>query len=361
MDHPEDTPEGREKARADVNKFIQQSREQRRQRIERNQHREQIRRRIAEHGPTNEEEALQLREDQERERRQIEEMSPQRISAFECRRRIVGDVDLVSAALDRPHDLGWMQHEALLGRTPFEPDATAFLESLSGYKAHKRGSFSMFLGQISDTSTSFRSAELCKFALCDRRIPDGFRAHGDDNVDANTAVEDLYKEQLRLECDHDSLERAREAVRSDSEKRSRHFARRMLDAFESALDKGEVPDPDKIWGEMRPRRAEWVRDIFNSRDDYGFIFFLTKEVVQGRSVAFDRWSVYFHGKRDDDAGRGVGFHRGAESIDHGSGLAQYMAPGWVTDLNPSETDPGAMRRLVTSIMAKGCALVSILT
>ena len=109
--------------------------------------------------------------------------------------RIAG-IGLVALALERPAELIEPQRLALLGRPVHWPDGTAFLRALTGYEEHRCGGYMGF--QAASCSPRWPivhlSPELCKFTLCDWRVPRWEKFDGD----ANAAVEAMYQEQLQL-------------------------------------------------------------------------------------------------------------------------------------------------------------------
>ena len=135
------------------------------------------------------------------------------------------DIDSVSKALKNPTSLSAIQKDALLGRPTHQEDTLLFLRALRGNDERRIRQVSRFKNVAADFTRCIPfSHELCKFSLCDWRMPQEFNS----GSDANTAVELLYQEQLRLEREQGPLEAARAAVRSGADRRARSYAQRVL-------------------------------------------------------------------------------------------------------------------------------------
>ena len=257
------------------------------------------RQRYEEDKPDNEKEAAHFARLREQCRQEIEQMGLERERELEIQHGHVAGLDLVAMALQDPSQLNRYQKFALLGQTPHWPDQRAFLAKLDGYSP-KDDEYRTIRAIAASTHRPLQSPTLCKFALCDGRIPDDFRAENkNDSIDANAFVEERYQEQKRLEETQDPLEQARAAVRTDEELRGRLFATRMLHAFEAAEREGREADPEAIWKEIGPRDfPQWVEDVFKSGQSYGFTFYSSKEVAEDRPVSLQRWRNICEGYRD---------------------------------------------------------------
>lgn len=215
--------------------------------------------------PEDEAEALEFNQRRESERKRRREqrewyvsMAPAMEKAQEERDRSVAGLDLVLIALQDPGQLDEVQRGALLGCPPFPPVVAAFVSRLSGFRSHRRSKWQraepeFALGfpdpllQVASGELRWTSPTICKFFLCDRRVPDGFdprSEHSSINLDA--AVEDQYREQLRLESTNDPLERARAAVRGEVEQKAKHYAARMLLALEDSERAGFKPNFEEL-------------------------------------------------------------------------------------------------------------------
>ncbi|KAL2202078.1 hypothetical protein CC79DRAFT_168137 [Sarocladium strictum] len=137
--------------------------------------------RYKENRPKDEAEAVKFEQWRERdykklkeEKQRLERMSSETKKVEEERRRSVAGLDLISVALQDPSQLDDTQRAALLGYTPYPPNSEAFVKLLSSHKEYRKKrdlSYLVFSEQLSD---SLRSPVLCKYMLCDGRIPDGF-------------------------------------------------------------------------------------------------------------------------------------------------------------------------------------------
>lgn len=159
------------------------------------------------------------------------EDSRDRPRANKLRHEYYQNVDLLAKALEDPKSLNDVQRKALLGRPAYDRDATTFLRLLPGYGQRPR-TIRCFREAASDFSSfAHYSPELCKFTLCDWRVPQGLDGTKDN---ATAAIESLYQEQLHLERENSPLELAREAVRNYNDRQARFYARRVLREYELA-------------------------------------------------------------------------------------------------------------------------------
>jgi hypothetical protein len=286
----------------------------------------------------------------EKEKRRLKRMGPERKAVEEERRHSIAGLDLVSLALEDPSQLDDIQRDALLGYTPYPPDSEAFVKLLSGYKEYRKKrdlSDLILLGQLSD---SLRSPVLCKYMLCDGRIPDAF--HAEDvqehaSFDADAVVERLYSEQLQLEKTDDPLERARAAVRSVHEQRVRYLAHRMLLQFQEALTPGvELDDCQlrRMKFEVLPGMPIWAVDALKEHSEMTLPFYSTSEVFQDRPVALKRWRRIFEESRDCENYDEIGYRIGRNRLGSSYELTDGLFPTWVDDVHPSEKRPAAIRR-----------------
>ncbi|KAF5008403.1 hypothetical protein FDECE_5309 [Fusarium decemcellulare] len=203
--------------------------------------------------------------DPERGRREAEKSQTQKVKAIQ-------GLDPVELALNGEY-LNPDLEAAVLGQTPFVPDQTAFLRSLNGYK-EEMGDISWFKGRVynvRDLDLYWCSPELCKFALCDWRVP---RRRKDYN---SAGLEEMYKKHLLHVSQNTRREQARALVRPTSLKRAQYWAGKMLAEFEAAVAKGEQLDTLKAWTGMRIRTPPWVEEIAQSKEDYGFIIYKSRE------------------------------------------------------------------------------------
>jgi hypothetical protein len=178
-------------------------------------------------------------------------------------------IDLVEMALE---DRDAVQRSTglsgtLLGREPWRNDEFRFAAKLLRYGEDFRyGKRLVERHSHGAPDRAFISPGICKFFICDRRVPKG-----------ETTVDDLYAEQLRLEAENDPLERAREAVRTESDKILRHRARLFLAELEAAAERGEEAKPAEIWECLKPKRPRWVQALVDAWTDFGFVFYKSKE------------------------------------------------------------------------------------
>ncbi|KAK7424495.1 hypothetical protein QQX98_000460 [Neonectria punicea] len=140
------------------------------------------------------------------------------------------------------------------------------------------------------------SPELCKFTLCDWRIPEQV---GSD-VDSNAAIEALYQEQLRLQREEDQLEKARDLARDHGPKTARYWAQQILERFEDAAEKGEEIRVLATWDRIKPEVPFWVNDIWKAREDYGFVIYKSREVEQRPAAAIRRWLTNYNAEEDSE-------------------------------------------------------------
>jgi hypothetical protein len=255
------------------------------------------------------------------------------------RRAIVGDKDLVAMALAEPDSLDHPLRSALLD-APFWPgDETKLARQLPGCKLTRVQRFDTCAASHDHAPAALSTPAACKFMICDMRISPF------DPGDPVARIEAAYQEQLRLEREDDDLERARDLVRSPDVRLARSNARAILREFEMAAERGEdEPDAQAIWARIGPRDPEWVRDIDESSEDYGFAILTSREARARPQAAHDQWMTVFNeAYRADNLG---GF-KARPRVQGGHRLVPYMNPYWVRldnddDLS-SEEDHAAMR------------------
>ncbi|KPM39564.1 hypothetical protein AK830_g6992 [Neonectria ditissima] len=239
---------------------------------------------------------------------------------------------------------------AVLGQTPFAPDQTAFLRSLDGYK-EEMGDIKKFQGAVSgfhDLDLYWASPELCKFALCDWRVP---RYRKDYN---SAGLNDIYKRHLRRVRKNDRVEQARALARPSNLKAAQYWARKMLDEFEAAAARGEKLDALQAWIGMRIRTPSWVNEIAESKEDYGFIIYKSREAVSRPTIAQERWFQVWNGRKADPnvdidllSDDFPSYRNAEDKVYHGWLLHRHMLPLWVSPCLehglPSEQTPSAFR------------------
>ncbi|KAF7552509.1 hypothetical protein G7Z17_g4261 [Cylindrodendrum hubeiense] len=219
-----------------------------------------------------------------------------RRQAIRRRFKAIEGLDIVAMALSGEY-LNPNLQAAVLGQTPYTPDQTAFLRSLNGYKEEMGDihAFQRRVYKIRDLDLWWCSAELCKFALCDWRIP---RYAKDYN---NTGLEDMYQKQLGRERKNDRREQARALVREINLKRAQYWARKMLTEFEAAAGRGEQLDALKAWAGMRISKPSWIQEIMESDEEYGFVIYKSHEIENRPAVAEGRWLEVWDGSGDLDS------------------------------------------------------------
>ncbi|KAM5362791.1 hypothetical protein ACJZ2D_012323 [Fusarium nematophilum] len=273
-----------------------------------------------------------------------------RRQAIRKRLKAVEGQDLVAMALAGEF-LGPDQQAHLLGQTPYAPDQTAFLRSLSGYKEEMGDihNFQYRVYNIRDLDLWWCSPELCKFALCDWRIPRYAKDYGD------AGVEDMYQKQLGRERKNDRREQARALVRGTDLKRAQYWARKMLTEFEAASGRGEQPDALKAWAGMRISTPSWVQDIYESKEDYGFVIYKSREVENRPAVARERWFEVWDGTGDVDSNNFRSYRAACDKVYQGWLMSPHMSQSWVPACPehglPSEDSPSAFREHFKAVEA----------
>lgn len=253
---------------------------------------------------------------------------------MQWRKFAIRGLDLVAIALSEGTVYTMEGCAELLGQPVYPPDATAFLRSLKGYE-DKMGDFSSFKHHACSSSTFtfvHMSPELCKFTLCDWRIPEK------PSDDSTHDIEVLYQEQLRLQREKDPLERAREVCRGRNQKTGQYWAQQMLEKFEAAAKKGEEMRVLATWDRIKPEVPFWINDIFRSKEVYGFIIYKSKEIEQ-RPVARDCWLEIF--EKGFQLQEIAGHRRACDTVYGGYFLGSSMYLHWVPPCPVSGFPPEA--------------------
>ncbi|KAH6685679.1 hypothetical protein F5X68DRAFT_276501 [Plectosphaerella plurivora] len=255
------------------------------------------------------------------------------------RSAIVGDKDLVAMALADPGSFKHPLRSALLDAPLWPEDETKLARQLPGCKLTPAQRFDLCAATHDLTPAALSSPAACKFMICDMRVSPF------DPGDPVARIEVAYQEQLRLEREDDDLERARELVRTPEMRLARRNARAILREFEMAAERGEdEPDAQAIWARIGPQAPEWVRDIDESGEDYGFAILTSREARARPQAARDQWMTVFN---EAYRGDNLGGFKANPRVHGGSRLVPYMVPYWVglddhEDM-PSEEDHATMR------------------
>ena len=246
-------------------------------------------------------------------------------------------IDLVEMALEDPDAVQRSTglSGTLLGREPWRKDEFRFAAKLLGYGEDFRyGERLVERHSHGSPDRAFISPEVCKFFICDRRVPKG-----------EMTVDDLYAEQLCLEAENDPLERAREAVRTESDKILRHRARLFLAELEAAAERGEKAKPAEIWERLKPKRPRWIQALVETWTDFGFVFYKSKE-ARARPDALKRWMRIFNDmERTDNFGGYRTCFDGRKAVTDGFLLKHCIDAVWIED-ELSEADPSSLRSYV---------------
>ncbi|KAL2679388.1 hypothetical protein Neosp_010162 [[Neocosmospora] mangrovei] len=216
-------------------------------------------------------------------------------------------------------------------RQPYYPtDGTTFLRSLNGYLEDMGDirDFRRVLGENTGNPKRFmlRSAELCKFALVDWRVP---RQEHIRELGHSLALDRLYEAHVQELRQDDRLAQAREY----SLRLTQYWARRMLHEYEAAVER-EEPLTDQtapaVWANIVPKAPAWIAEIRRWGQDFGFVCYRSSEVEQRPAVARDRWFSIFEDTNAPGCYNGspnefCGHRRGADmTIMRGYDLGEYM-------------------------------------
>ncbi|RSL43761.1 hypothetical protein CEP54_014963 [Fusarium duplospermum] len=321
----------------------------------------------------------QVQRDEER-RRELElrraQMTPEERAAdmekkararHNKQRKAAKKEDLVEIALT-----GYLSEEqsAALLRQPFPPDATAFLRSLNGY-LDTLGDIEVYrrmLGESIEDAKPFllRSPELCKFALVDWRVPNSERIQ---ERGPSLALDRLYKILLKEQGQDDRLDHVRAVARGHpmqrNLKRVQYWARKMLNEYEAAVERGE-PLTDQtaphVWASIVPKAPAWIDEIRRWGQAFGFVCYRSSEVEQRPTVARDRWLSVFEDAPSPgwpytgSSNEFCGYRKGAHNtIMDGFVLGEYMNALWQPSCPvhglPSEAQPSAFREHFKTVAA----------
>ncbi|KAI8676054.1 hypothetical protein NCS57_00508700 [Fusarium keratoplasticum] len=275
------------------------------------------------------------------------------------RRRAARRADTVEIALTSY--LTEDQCADLLRQPYYPPDGTTFLRSLNGY-LNDMGDirdFRRVLGENTGNPKCFmlRSAELCKFALVDWRVP---RQEHIRELGPSLALDRLYEAHVQELRQDDRLAQAREVARGHPQqynlRLTQYWARRMLHEYEGAVER-EEPLTDQtapaVWANIVPKAPAWIAEIRRWGQDFGFVCYRSSEAERRPAVARDRWFSIFEDTDAPDCYDGspnefCGYRRGADmTIMRGYDLGEYMNALWQPSCAvhglPSEACPSAFR------------------
>nr|XP_036579131.1 uncharacterized protein CTRU02_10741 [Colletotrichum truncatum]KAF6786617.1 hypothetical protein CTRU02_10741 [Colletotrichum truncatum] len=166
-------------------------------------------------------------------------------------------VDLVALVLENPSKVlhNGAMRAALLGRSYYPRDQEHIVQRPG----------------ITGTPPT---ADCWKLIICDGR-------HVEDSAD----LDRQYRAQLKAEELQTPEERAREAVRTSSERLARRNAKLMIPTLEKLspekyammLERGTLYT---VWHKVMPKPLAWITDITEDGSDWGFVFYRSAQVMQ---------------------------------------------------------------------------------
>lgn len=198
-----------------------------------------------------------------------EKHAERRKGLMEYRREVTEGFDLVAMALENPKQLSEQQRLALLGRAPYTYDQMVLVQKVTN---NRFGSAASLVSAAYNWYCNLNSPADCKLMLCDVR-----------HLDDPSQLDAEYAAQLRAEAEQTPEERAREAVRTLSEKRARRNARLLLPELEKLTaeelhELAEKRSGATIWRRVEPALPEWINHIMKHLFNYGFAYYRSKEV-----------------------------------------------------------------------------------
>ncbi|KPM41447.1 hypothetical protein AK830_g5147 [Neonectria ditissima] len=204
------------------------------------------------------------------------------------------------------------QRAALLGQITCPPDATAFLQSLSGY-SDKLGDIAVFQ-KCACSTTHFVHI-----------IPE----QGNDSGNSNPGIEVLYQDQLRLQRERRGTRRSRYSTVS-----------------KNATEKGEELCVLATWDRIKPRFLFWIGDIWKAREEYDFVIYKSKEVEQRPAAARRRWLTTYNVEEDSE--NFIGLESAATAVLAASCIRPFVFSAWelpcLAHGFPSEANASVFRR-----------------
>ncbi|KAF4951436.1 hypothetical protein FSARC_12919 [Fusarium sarcochroum] len=272
------------------------------------------------------------------------------------RRRKCNELNLVDMALSGQR-LNEEQCAALLKQPTYPPDATVFLQSLNGY-IEEMGDMKSFKRELISSVGSrlpflLRSSELCKFALADWRVP---TAKDISQMGLHGAFDMIWTARLRRQSGRKRKEKARAVARRGPGQRGltqvQYWARKMLDEFEAAEERGDPltnGTANAAWSNIVTKNPVWIEKIYIWGQDYGFVCYTSSETEQRPANSKEAWFSIFNDKRlSEDL---YGYRVGAwDSIMGGLtlSLSKTMTPLWQSSCQmhglPTEDCPSAFRQ-----------------
>ncbi|KAM0244011.1 hypothetical protein ACHAP5_006675 [Fusarium lateritium] len=223
--------------------------------------------------------------------------------------------DLVQVALADPSEI--KEHlqlkYALLGRTTYQYDENRMVKRITDGVAQTS---QVLVDHIADFDRSPRPFPLdaWKLVYCDIYYVDG----------GSATLQEIYEARLREEELQTPATRARELVRYGALKKARRNAKWMIPAIErlsaeeqtqpyprdeahyqrllEESDDREVTEKilkqqsyngalGRVWKQVSPLPPVWMRHILNTRERWGFVYYLSREVYQKHSYDWERlWS-----------------------------------------------------------------------
>ncbi|KAM0190084.1 hypothetical protein ACHAPA_011083 [Fusarium lateritium] len=212
--------------------------------------------------------------------------------------------DLVQVALANPSEIiqDTRLLHVLLGRTIHSDDQDGMVKRITNNVASTSSSLIRYASDFDQRGHPLR-LDAWKLVYCDVYYVDG----------GSATLQEIYQARLQEEELQTPAARARELVRDDDLKQARRNAKWMISAIER-LSAEELAQParedeelyqrllqqssdnepmeinlkqmlyterlEKVWWQISPTPPDWIQHILNTRQHWGFIYYLSREVSQ---------------------------------------------------------------------------------
>ncbi|CEJ94971.1 hypothetical protein VHEMI10475 [[Torrubiella] hemipterigena] len=246
--------------------------------------------------------------------------------------------DLIEMGLEQGKDMDILLQRHLLGQ-PNELDRDHFVATLDGYTYF--GEFMWYWNlPLTFPPRGLQSPSICKFIICDGRVPDMDTFDGDGNA----AIDRLYQEQVRLEATNDRIERARAAIRSREQIAASQLARAMLTHYNKQVEEQGSYNIMEAWKLIEPKRPVWIKEIYEgSREKYGFVVFESSKLRNRPLQAIVQWYRTFNGQNCVDEGFLTGYPHARYTVMDGGKLRFRWTMRWEKE-PVDEDDPESMKK-----------------
>ncbi|KAJ4044798.1 hypothetical protein NW761_008285 [Fusarium oxysporum] len=191
---------------------------------------------------------------------------------------LIAGRDLVQLALTDPSEVIECTplKYALLGRTTYSYDEDEMVSRITNNIARSSQILVDTIARFDQVTKPFRLDAL-KLVYCDIYYVDG----------GNATLQEILEARLQEEELQTPAEQARELVRYNALKRARRNAKWMIPAMERLSEEEQAQPTHKymetlqrIWKQVSPAPPPWIQKILDTRQQWGFIYYLSREANQ---------------------------------------------------------------------------------